>query len=102
MARELIEWATAEGWQAIEATAYEGLPIAYAITGQAGRDFWEKLGFRLVRTDREPALEEESDFVLKMRKEARELGLDPAKIENKYIMRLDLGRVSPLLPGGHS
>ena len=90
MARRLIAWATANGWHAIEATAYVGLPIVYAISGQAGGGFWEKLGFRLVRTDREPVLEEESDFVLKMRDEARVRGLDPATIRNKYTMRLDI------------
>jgi hypothetical protein len=90
MARALIDWAAVNGWQAIEATAYEGLPIVYAITGQAGRTFWEKLGFRLVRTAKEPALEEETDIVRKMKEEASAVGLDPAAITNKYIMRLDL------------
>ena len=90
MARALIDWAVVNGWQAVEATAYEGLPIVYDIFGQAGRTFWEKLGFRLVRTEHEPLLEEESDIVLKMREEARAAGLDPAAITKKYIMRLDL------------
>ncbi len=90
MVRTLIGWAIVKGWKAIEATAYEGLPIIYAISGQAGRAFWDKLGFRLVRTEREPALEEENDFVRKMREEARRLRLDPASTTNKYIMRLDL------------
>ena len=90
MARTLVEWASENGWRAIEATAYEGLPIVFDITGQAGRSFWEKIGFRLIRTDREPALEEESDFVLRMREEARARSLDPAMIKNRYIMRLDL------------
>jgi GNAT superfamily N-acetyltransferase len=91
MARALIDWATANGWQAIEATAYESLPIVYAITGQADRSFWEKLGYRLVRTEREPALEEEADFVGQMRAEARSRGLDPATVANRYVMRLALG-----------
>ncbi len=90
MARALIEWATINGWRAVETTAYETLPIIYAASGQAGRSFWEKLGFRLLRTNREPALEEESDFVRKMREEAAGLGVDPALIANKYIMRRDL------------
>lgn len=90
MARALIDWATVTGWRAIEATAYEGLPIVYEITGQAGRGFWENLGFRLVRVEVEPALEAESDFVQKMRKEALARGLDPALLKNKYIMRRDL------------
>jgi len=90
MARTLIGWATANGWHSIEATAYEGLPIVYAITGQAGRNFWEKLGFRLIRTEHEPALDEETDFVRKMREEAMAQRLDPATLKNKYIMRRDL------------
>jgi len=90
MARALIDWARAKGWHAIEATAYEALPVVYAATGQAGRRFWENLGFRLVRTDREPTLAEESEFVRKMREEALTQGFDPAKIVNRYVMRLDL------------
>jgi hypothetical protein len=90
MARALIGWAMVQGWQAIEATAYEDLPIIYAISGQAGRAFWKKLGFRLVRTESEPALAEENDFVRKMREEAGACGLEPGAINNKYIMRLDL------------
>jgi GNAT superfamily N-acetyltransferase len=90
MARTLIDWATENGWHSIESTAYEGLPIIYATTGQAGRTFWENLGFRLIRKDHEPALEEETDFVRKMREEARAQRLDPATIKNKYIMRLAL------------
>jgi len=90
MARTLIDWATANGWHSIEATAYEGLPIIYAITGQTGRSFWEKLGFQLIKTDHEPALDEETDFVRKMREQARVRRLDPETIKNKYIMRRDL------------
>ncbi len=90
MARTLIDWATANGWRAIEATAYEGLPIIYTVTGQAGRSFWEKLGFRLIRTEYEPALDEETDFVRQMREEARAAGLDPTMVKNKYILRRDL------------
>jgi GNAT superfamily N-acetyltransferase len=90
MARTLIDWATANGWKALEATAYESLPVIYTISGQAGRSFWEDLGFRRVRTEREPALEEENDFVRKMRAGAAELGVDPASIANRYIMRRDL------------
>jgi len=91
MARMLIDWATRNGWGSIEATAYEALPIIYTTSGQAGRNFWEGLGFRLVRREREPALEAESEFVLKMREEAAQRGLDPACVPNRYIMKLALG-----------
>lgn len=91
MALALAGWAAANGWRAVEAAAYEGLPVIYAASGQAGRGFWERLGFGLVRTEREPALEEDSDFVRRMREEAARLGLDPARLANKYVMRLALG-----------
>jgi hypothetical protein len=90
LARTLIGWAAANGWHSIEAAAYEGLPVIYATSGQAGRGFWEGLGFRLVRTEREPALAEESDFVRTMRDEAAQRGMDPACVSNKYIMRRTL------------
>ena len=91
MARVLIDWAADKGWRAIEAAAYEELPTIYAVTGQTGRRFWEKLGFRLVRVEVESALEEDSGFVRKMREDAIAAGIDPAKLANKYIMRLELG-----------
>ena len=91
MARALVGWASTNGWGAIESTAYEALPIIYAASGQADRRFWENLGFRLERTEREPALEGEGDFVRKMREEGQAQGLDPAAVTNRYIMRLDLG-----------
>jgi GNAT superfamily N-acetyltransferase len=91
MARALLNWADAAGWTAIESTAYEPLPVIYARSGQTGRGFWEALGFRLVRTEREPYLEAESDFVRRMREEAARMGLDPARLANRYIMRLDFG-----------
>jgi len=91
MARVLVGWAAERGWRVIEATAYEPLPILYASSGQAGRSFWEDLGFRLVRTERESALEEESEFVRTMREEAAQRGLDPALVPNRYVMRLDIG-----------
>jgi len=90
MARTLVEWAAANGWDAIEATAYEELPVIYSASGQTGRRFWENLGFRLVRTEREPALEEEHDFARTMRDEAAHRGMDPACVSNKYIMRRTL------------
>jgi len=90
MARTLIDWAAGKGWRAIESTAYESLPIIYSISGQTGRSFWEDLGFRPVKTEIEPALEEENDFVRNMREEARTQGLDPERITNKYTMRLVL------------
>lgn len=90
MARELIEWARENGWQAIEACAYEDLGILYAHTGQAGKRFWEKLGFRVVNTSTEQAFVQENDFVKQMREQALEEGLDSKAVSNKYTMRLDI------------
>jgi GNAT superfamily N-acetyltransferase len=91
MAGTLIDWARRRGWQAIEATAYEALPVIYASSGQAGRSFWEALDFRLARTEREPALETESEFAFKMRQESAMMGIDPARLANRYVMRRVLG-----------
>ena len=90
MVRTLINWATEKGWEAIEATAYEGLNIIYSVSGAAGQEFWKKLGFVHTATEIEPALEEDNDFTRQMREEAIAAGLDPARIKNKYLMRLDL------------
>jgi hypothetical protein len=90
MASALVDWAGANGWRAVEATAYASLPIVYTISGQAGRSFWEGLGFRLVRTGREVLLEEENDLVRTMRDQAIVLGIDPASIKDKYTMRREL------------
>jgi hypothetical protein len=90
MAGTLIDWAGANGWRAVEATAYASLPIIYTISGQAGRNFWEGLGFRLDRTGREPLLEEENEFVRTMREQAAASGIDPASIADKYTMRREL------------
>lgn len=90
MVRELIRWAQKNGWRCIEATAYEDVDIIYANTGQGGKSFWEKLGFRLVNTEIEPAFEEENQFVKTMKEQAAAQGLNPEHIKNKYTMRLDL------------
>lgn len=90
MAGALVEWARLNGWRAIEATAYASLPIIYAISGQAGRSFWEDLGFRPIRTEREPLLEEENEFVRTMREQAAAGGVAPDSIADRYIMRREL------------
>ena len=90
MAGALVDWAGTNGWRAIEATAYASLPIVYTVSGQAGRSFWEGLGFRLLRTGREPLLDEENEFVRTMREQAAAQGIDPASIKDKYTMRREL------------
>jgi hypothetical protein len=89
---ELIRWARDQGWSAIEASAYEELPMLYAISGAAGRRFWERLGFLLVYQDTEPAIR--GEFLEKLRLDAVAAGLRSEDAANRYRMRLELGRVS--------
>ncbi|KKK93879.1 hypothetical protein LCGC14_2688460, partial [marine sediment metagenome] len=63
MARALIEWAKANGWERIEADSFEDLPIIYEGTGSAGHTFWEKLGFHLVDRHPHPELQDRSQHV---------------------------------------
>jgi GNAT superfamily N-acetyltransferase len=90
MARALLDWARQNGWVAVEAIAYEDLQVLYEVTGQAGKRFWEKLGFSLTATKTEPVFLEETDFTRKMRDEATAKGLDLETIANVYTMRLEL------------
>jgi RimJ/RimL family protein N-acetyltransferase len=90
MVRKLVDWASENGWQAIEATAYEDLPLIYEVTGQAGKSFWEKLGFCVAGTGIEPELTKEYDFTHLLREQATARGLPQERIKNKYTMHLDL------------
>ena len=65
----------------------------YAVTGQTGKTFWEKLGFGVIETAIESALvEEEGDdgFVGILLKEAADRGMDATTAKTKYTMRMDL------------
>jgi len=88
LALKLARWATAQGWSSIEANAYEELPMLYAISGVAGRRFWERMGFRLVHQDTEPAIV--GDLLEKLRQDGVAAGLDPQNVAKRYRMRLDL------------
>lgn len=90
MVRGLIRWATERGWEALEAAAYEDLHILYQNTGQAGRSFWEKLGFRAVETGTEPGLQGEGEFFTTLRRQAVAQGLSPERAATKYTMRMNL------------
>ncbi len=92
MARALVEWARASGWRAVEAYAYQDLPLIYAITGTAGKRFWDKLGFRVAEAGVEQAMvgEGEEGFGQALRRQAQECGLPPDSVTRKYTMRLDL------------
>jgi len=88
MARELIRWAKEKGWESIEATANEDLDILYTHTGQAGRRFWGKLGFHVVKTETKPRFR--GKFLKTMLEQAKTQGLIPEDAQNKYTMRIEL------------
>jgi len=88
MARELIRWAREKGWEAVEAHAYEEIPMLYAIAGVAGRRFWEKIGFECVKADKEPGMT--GEILEAIRKDAAAAGIPPEKAANRYLMRLEL------------
>lgn len=92
MVRFLIDWARRKGWTAIEANAYADLPCIYAITGQAGKTFWEKLGFDVIDSGIETAFVEDGHegFVKIMLKEAADRQIDAETAKTKYTMRLNL------------
>lgn len=92
LVRTLIEWARPREWSAIEATAYADLPCVYAITGQAGQTFWEKLGFHVVEAAVEPAfLEADHDgFVRALLNEAADRGMDATAAKTRYTMQLNM------------
>jgi hypothetical protein len=88
LVRELIRWGMEQGWHAIEANAFEEIPLLYDIAGVAGKSFWEKLGFSIVCRDTEPAIL--GEFFEFVRKSAASVGIPAAQIANRYRMRLEL------------
>jgi hypothetical protein len=88
LALELVRWATKQGWSAIEANAYEELPMLYAISGAVGRRFWKTVGFSVARQDTEPAIR--GDLLEALRKDAVASCLRPDDVANRYGMRRDL------------
>ncbi|HPG41974.1 MAG TPA: GNAT family N-acetyltransferase [bacterium] len=90
MVKTLIQWAGANGWEHIEAEAFEDLPMIYEVTGCAGHYFWEKLGFRQVDRYPHPDLRERNEFVLELEKQALAAGIPPERAIDKLIMRYDL------------
>lgn len=88
MACELIRWAKEKGWERIEATAYEEVEIMYAIFGAAGKSFWEKLGFSVVKTEIEHELR--GEILKTMQEQVVAKGLSAEDARNKYTMQLNL------------
>jgi hypothetical protein len=93
MSLELIRWAKENRWKAIEATAYEDIPFLYAISGVAGRRFWEKLDFRVIHQDIEPGIS--GEFLEKARKDAVSAGIPISMAANRYRMRRELATIGP-------
>jgi GNAT superfamily N-acetyltransferase len=91
LANELIRWGTEQGWSGIEANAYEEIPTLYAISGVAGKRFWEKLGFRVISRDTEPGIG--GEILEAVRKDAMAEGISLADVTNRYRMRRELGGV---------
>jgi GNAT superfamily N-acetyltransferase len=90
MAQKLVRWAREGGWEGIEATAFEDIDILYANMGAAGRRFWEKLGFRVVKREVQSVAGWKEEFVRTMREQALALGLRPEDAQNRYTMRIEL------------
>jgi len=90
LVRELMGWAKEKGWESIETPSYEDIPLLYEHTGNAGRSFWEKLGFRRIQTEINPAFQGESEFVQKLREQAVAAGLDSEAFKNRYMMRWEV------------
>ncbi len=88
MVRELIQWGMKNRWEAIEANAYEEIPFLYAISGATGKRFWEKVGFRVIEQDTEPAMK--GEFYDAILKSAAEVGIPAEDATNRYKMRLDI------------
>ena len=50
LVREMIAWATAQGWERIVKQAHADLDCLYGQFGGGGKRFWEKAGFRVAGT----------------------------------------------------
>lgn len=88
LARELVRWAGERGWEAIEACAYEEIPMLYAVAGVAGKRFWEKIGFSCVHADTEPGMT--GDLLEAIRRDAVAAGIPAERAANRYRMRREL------------
>jgi GNAT superfamily N-acetyltransferase len=90
MAKTLIQWAGANGWEHIEADAFEEIPKIYELTGSTGYKFWEKLGFYIADRHPHPHLKGQDEFVQKLEEQAKAAGVSPERASERIVMRLDL------------
>ena len=88
LVKELIRWAREESWPSLEATAFCDLPGIYEITGQAGRSFYEKLGFEVVSQKPNPNIS--GGFREMLEKQAVEQGLPKEDARAEYSMSFNL------------
>ena len=90
MVKALIDWATQNGWKAIQANSFEDIPLLYQVTGNAGHTFWEKLGFRVVDRFPHPHFQERTDFVMQIEEQGQAIGIEPKRATDRLVMQLDL------------
>lgn len=88
MAKTLIQWAEANGWEHIEADALEEIPWVYETT--PGYTFWEKLGFYIADRHPHPDLQGQDEFVQKLEEQAKAIGISAERARDRIVMRLDL------------
>lgn len=104
MAACLVRWAAANGWDRIEADAFEEIPVIYEITGCTGHRFWEKLGFSVANRIPHPDLQFDNakardPFVTALETQAKSAGIPPERAKDKIVMRLDLREAGRRLTG---
>lgn len=90
MARCLIQWAQANGWEGIEADSFEDIPLIYDMTGSAGHTFWEKIGFHIADRHPHPELQIRNQFVETLEEQATAIGIPADRARDRLVMRLDL------------
>lgn len=90
MVNTLVAWARENGWDAIQANSFEDIPLLYGCTGNAGRTFWEKLGFSVADRFPHPHFRERTDFVVQIEEQGKAIGIDPERATDRILMRLNL------------
>lgn len=90
MVQFLVEWARTKGWERIEVDSFEDIPLIYEVTGSAGYTFWQRLGFRIVDRHPHPYLQDRSEFVETLEKQALSIGIPVERAKDRIVMRFDL------------
>jgi len=90
LARALISWAREHGWKRIVKVAHCDLDCMYGVVGGGGKAFWEKAGFRVVRTYYDEAPKEMVDWRAAVESQARAKGISRQEAWTWYRMGYDL------------